>query len=86
MKDYIAEDFIERVQDGALHLDYEGFESKGLGEVPLEHARWFAGLVAQLTPAQLRAAFEAAGASPQEVDGYSTRLAAKIAELQKAVK
>ena len=86
LKDYIAEDFIERVHDGALHLDYEGFESKGLGEVPLEHARWFAGLVAQLTPAQLRAAFEAAGASPQEVDGYASRLAAKIAELQKAVK
>jgi len=86
LKDYIAEDFIERVHEGKLHLDYEGFESKGLGEVPLEHARWFTSIVSQLTLAQLRSAFEAAGATPQEVDGYSNRLAAKIAELRKAVK
>ena len=86
LKDYIAEDFIERVRDGKLQLDYEGFESKNLGEVPLEHARWFTSLVTQLTPAQLRSAFEAAGATPQEVDGFSKRLASKIAELQQTVK
>ena len=86
LKDYIAEDFIERVKDGKLQLDYEGFESKNLGEVPLDHARWFTSLATQLTPAQLRSAFEAAGATPQEVDGFSKRLAAKIAELQGAVK
>jgi len=86
LKDYIAEDFIERVRDGKLQLDYEGFESKGLGEVPLDHARWFMGLLAQLTSSQLRAPFEAAGATPAEVDGYSKRLASKIAELQKAIR
>jgi hypothetical protein len=86
LKDYIAEDFIERVHDGKLQLDYEGFESRGLGEVPLAHARWFMALVSQLTRSQLRAAFEAAGATPAEVDGYSKRLSSKIAELQKAVK
>jgi hypothetical protein len=85
LKDYIAEDFIERVHEGKLHLDYEGFESKGLGEVPLEHARWFTSLAVQLTPAQLRNAFETAGASAQEVEGYSSRLMAKIAELRKAI-
>lgn len=86
LKDYIAEDFIERVHEGKLHLDYEGFESKGLGEVPLDHGRWFAGLTSQLTAAQLRVAFETAGATSQEVDGYAKRLASKIAELQAAVK
>jgi hypothetical protein len=86
LKDYIAEDFIEGVRDGKLQLDYEGFESKNLGDVPLEHARWFTSLVTQLTPAQLRAAFEAAGATPQEVDGYSKRFLEKVAELQRAVK
>jgi hypothetical protein len=34
----------------------------------------------------VRRAFESAGASPQEVEGYSTRLLEKIAELQAAVK
>ena len=86
LKDYIAEDFIERVHNGKLHLDYEGFESKGLGEVPIEHARWFTAQVSRLTPTQLRGVFEAAGATPQEVDGYSKRLGAKIGELQRAVK
>ena len=85
LKDYIAEDFIERVHEGKLHLDYEGFESEGLGEVPIEHARWFTSLVSQLTPAQLRSAFEAAGATPQEVDGYTKRFLAKVAQLQRAV-
>lgn len=86
LKDYIEEDFIERVREGKLHLDYEGFESAGLGEVPIDHARWFASLVSQLTPAQLHAAFESAGATPQEIDGYSKRFSAKVAELVKAVK
>ena len=86
LKDYISEDFIERVHDSKLHLDYEGFESVGLGEVPIEHARWFASLVSQLTPAQLRAAFEAAGATPEEVDGFSNRFSSKVAELVKVVK
>jgi hypothetical protein len=71
---------------GPQPLDYEGFESKNLGDVPLAHARWFASLAGQLTPAQLRAAFEAAGGTVQEVDGYSKRFLAKVAELQKAVK
>ena len=71
LNDYINEDFIERVHAGKLHLDYEGFESAGLGEVPLEHARWFAGLISRISPAQLRRAFEAAGAMPFEIDGFS---------------
>jgi len=86
LEDYIAEDFIEGVRDGKLQLDYEGFESKNLGEVALDHARWFTSLATQLTPTQLRAAFESAGATPEQVDGYTKRLSAKIAELAKAVR
>jgi hypothetical protein len=40
-------------------------------------------LAGQLRPAQLRAAFEAAGATPEEVDGFSKKLAEKIAMLQR---
>jgi hypothetical protein len=85
LKDYLAEDFIEAVKDGYLKLDYEGFGKDDLGLVPLEHARWFAALASQLTMRQLRRAFEAAGATPEEVDGYSKKLSAKITELQNAV-
>ena len=86
LQDYIAEDFIEGVKDGKLHHDYEGYQSKKLGEVPLDHARWFTSLATQLTPAQLRAAFESAGATPEQVDGYTKRLSAKIAELARTVR
>jgi hypothetical protein len=85
LEDYRAEGFVEKVAGGELHLDYDGMEP-GVDHIPLEHARWFAGLLSQLTPEQVRRAFEAAGASPEEIDGYSKRLMEKIGELQAAVK
>jgi hypothetical protein len=69
----------------ALWKDYDGIEP-GVDRVPLEHARWFASLLAQLTPEQIRRAYEAAGASREEIDGFSKRMMEKIAELQAAVK
>jgi hypothetical protein len=84
LADYESEGFVERVEGSELHLDYDGLEP-GVDHIPLEHGRWFAGLLAQLTPAQVRRAFEAAGATPGEVDGYSNTLLEKIAELQAAV-
>ncbi|MDQ3068852.1 MAG: hypothetical protein M3R55_03875 [Acidobacteriota bacterium] len=84
LEDFQKEEFIEKVEDGAVDLDYEGYG--GINKVPLEHARWFAGLLSQLTDAQLRDAFAAAGASAQLTDGFTARLRAKIAELQAAVK
>jgi hypothetical protein len=85
LEDYREEGFIEKIDDGMLHLDYDGLDS-GLDRVPLDHARWFASLVAQLTPEQVRRAFEAAGASPSDVDGFATRFVEKITELQTAVR
>jgi hypothetical protein len=84
LADYEAEGFVEKVEGGELHLDYDGLEP-GVDHIPIEHARWFAGLLAQLTTAQVRRAFEAAGATPDEVEGYSRRVREKIAELQTAV-
>jgi hypothetical protein len=53
--------------------------------VPLEHARWFTGLATQLTVNQVRRAFEAAGASTTEIEGFSARVMEKIQELRRAV-
>ena len=78
------ERFIEKVENGSIRLAYDGYDPD-IDRVPIEHARWFAGLVGQLRPAQLRRAFEAAGAQPAEIDGFSTKLMEKIRELRAAV-
>ena len=83
LHDYQRQRFIEGVKDGQLALHFRG--NVDFRMVPIEHARWFAGLVSQVTPAQVRQAFEAAGATPQEVDGFSARFLEKVRELQQAV-
>ena len=85
LEDFLQEGFIEQVRNGIVHLDYDGLDS-GMDRVPLEHARWFAALASQLTEAQIRKAFEAAGATPQEVEGYSKKIVEKIAQLQAAAR
>ena len=55
LEDYRAEGFIEKVERGVVHLDYDGIDS-GMDRVPLEHARWFATILSQLTPEQVRRA------------------------------
>jgi hypothetical protein len=77
--------FVEGVSGGTLRLNYSGKGGSALKSVPLEHARWFAGIVGQLSDEQLRAAFRAAGATDAEVQGFSARLRQKIEELERAV-
>lgn len=81
LADFQKEQFVEGVDGSDLNLDYEGWAR--IDKVPLEHARWFAGLASQLTDEQLKAAFRAAGAKDEEINGFSARLREKIAELQK---
>ena len=54
--------------------------------IPIEHARWFAGLLSQLTDPQLKRLFEASGGTPAEVAGFAAAVRAKILELQTALK
>lgn len=83
LEDFRKEEFIEKVEDGMVDLDYEGYG--GINKVPVAHAAWFASVAAQLTDEQLADAFRAAGATPEEAAGFSARMREKIAELQKAV-
>ncbi|HEX6465307.1 MAG TPA: hypothetical protein VFZ98_12670, partial [Vicinamibacterales bacterium] len=81
--EYQQQRFIDGVHEGRLRLHFRGRLS--MPEVPVEHARWFAGLVGQLTPEQIRQAFEAAAATPEQVDGFSARFLAKVRKLRAAV-
>ena len=81
LEHFKTEQFIEGIDGKDINLDYEGWAR--IDKVPLEHGRWFAGVVSQLTDEQLRAAFRAAGASDAEIAGFSARMREKIMELQK---
>lgn len=83
LEDYRGEGFIDAVSDEEVEFDFDGLES-GMDRVPLEHVRWFAALAAELTPAQVRRAFEAAGASPAEIDGFSEVVLARLDALRTA--
>ena len=83
LEHFRAEKFIERVDGASIRLAHDGYDPD-IERVPIAHARWFAGLAGQLRPAQIRRAFEAAGASPAEISGYSAKLMEKIAALRAA--
>jgi len=51
--------------------------------IPREDARWMGSVLAQLSPDQIHDAFRAAGYSTVEIDGFTTVLEARIAELNK---
>ncbi len=51
--------------------------------IPREDLKWIGSLLAQLTPQQIRDAFRAANYTPKQVEGYSTAVEARIAELNK---
>ncbi|MBA3949416.1 MAG: hypothetical protein H0X44_05655 [Acidobacteria bacterium] len=79
IEDFGKEGVIDGVGEGVVDLDYDGYG--GIGNVPLEHARWFAALAAQLTDHQLREGFRAAGASQAEIHAFAARMRARIDEL-----
>jgi hypothetical protein len=85
LKDYAKQAFISGVSGSTLRLHYSGKMGSSLKSVPVEHAKWFAGIVGQLTDQQLQDAFKAAGATPEEINGFSARIRQKINELKAAV-
>lgn len=83
LRDYQQEAFIDRVDDRYLHLNHDG--DHVIRKVPIAHARWLAELASELSADQVRRAFEASGASADEIAGFSARVMEKLAQLQSAV-
>jgi hypothetical protein len=82
LNDFRKQAFLDGVSKGQVKLHYRGKMGSVMKTVPLAHAQWFAGIVGQLTDEQLRSAFRAAGATDEEVAGFSARLREKINELK----
>ncbi|MGH9752500.1 MAG: hypothetical protein ACREA2_06915 [Blastocatellia bacterium] len=80
LDDYNKQGFIDGVSGGRLKLHYRGRSQSLFKSVPVEHARWFAGIVGQLTDNQLRDAFRAAEGTPAEIEGALIIASARSAE------
>ncbi len=85
LDDYNRQGFIDGVSAGRLKLHYRGRSQSLFKSVPVEHARWFAGIISQFSDNQFRDAFRAAEGSATEVEGFTKRLRQKINELKMAV-
>jgi hypothetical protein len=83
LADYQKDPLIARTEGDSIILDYQAYGTPPV-KIPTEHARWFANLVGRLSDVQIRAAFAAGGATPGEVEGFSRKFAAKVAELRNA--
>ena len=59
-----------------VHLEWIG------RRIPRGDARWLGEQLGRLSPAQIRAAFRAAGYSPEEIEGFSKIVEGRIAELK----
>jgi hypothetical protein len=80
---FAKQGFIDSVSGNIVKLHYSG-KMSAAARVPLDHARWFAGIIGKLTDDQLRQAFKAAGATPAEIEGFTLQMRRKINELKGA--
>lgn len=83
---YQKQAFIDGVKNGRLELNYSGKGGRIMDSVPLEHARWFSGMVGQLSEEQIRQAFRAAGATDAEINGFASRVMEKINRLKEVTR
>ena len=85
LEHYRGQTFLAGIDGRTLKLNHRSAHPFGR-EIPIEHARWFAGLASQLQERQVRRAFEASGANAGEVAGFTAAFMAKVAELVAAVR
>ncbi len=52
-------------------------------DIPRKDAKWIGGLLAKLSDKQIREAFQAAGYTPQQVDGFASVVETRIGELSR---
>jgi hypothetical protein len=84
LAEFQKDNLIASVDGNTIVLNYPAFGTPPT-RIPIEHARWFADLAGRLTDVQMRAAFKAGGATEAEVQGFTEKLQAKLAELRQAL-
>jgi len=76
--DYLNSGFINSVKNGVVQFEFKTYNDRFLQGVRVENARWLAGLLKQLSDAQIQDAFRAANYSPEDVTtltkGFENRI------------
>ncbi|HEX5069008.1 MAG TPA: hypothetical protein VFV78_02230 [Vicinamibacterales bacterium] len=85
LQEYGDEKIVAGIVQGRLEFK-STLGGPGHVAVPLEHARWFAALLSRLSDDQIRQAFKAAGASEDEIEGFTRHVRGRIVEIQSALK
>ena len=83
---YAEAKFIKQVRDGVIELDYRGKADSIIQGVKVEHGRWLADLLLQLSDKQIEDAFRAANYEDEEVKLLAQAFKARIMELDEATK
>lgn len=86
LEDYQEDPQFFTVAGQSVEVNLYPDDQRERARVPLDHARWFADLASQVTVAQLRRAFAAAGATPQERDGFAAVVHERMTRLHAAVR
>jgi hypothetical protein len=83
---YAQTKFIKQVREGVIELDYRGAADSIIKTVKVEHGRWLADLLLQLSDKQIEDAFRAANYEADEVRLLAQAFKARIRELDEATK
>lgn len=85
-KDFAQSSFIKQVRDGIIEFDYRGKADYLVKEVKVEHGRWLADLLMQLSDKQIEDAFRAANYKAEDIKLLAQVFKARTNELDEATK
>jgi hypothetical protein len=83
---YSGSKFVKAVDGGTIQFDYTGARADLMNGITVEHARWLADLLLQLSDKQIEDAFRAANYSPEQISVLASAFKSRIAELDAASK
>ena len=85
-EDYAGSTFIKTVDGNMIRFNYTAARADLMRGLNVEHGRWLAALLTQLTDKQINDAFRAANYEPGEAATLAGAFKARIAELDKATR
>ena len=85
-EDYAKSVFINGARDGVLDIAYNGMADHLMKGIKVEHGRWLADLLLQLTDKQILDAFRAANYSDEKAAIFASAFKARIDALDRATR